>query len=169
MEEIINKVANSSLAVFDLEDFFPNHAFVTFDLSIALWEGFVLREKDFRDFVQNHDWEPFQNKIVLLDCSTDAIVPAWAYILISVALHQKAFDVFKGNQAHYLEAYYSRKLCQIDYETYRDKPVILKGCSKKPVPEAAYVMAMSELQNVAKSVMYGEACSAVPLFKNRIK
>jgi hypothetical protein len=169
MDEIINKVANSSLAVFDLEDFFPAHAFVTFDLSVALWEGFVLREKEFREFVQKQDWEPFRNKIVLLHCSTDAIVPAWAYILIGSALHHTAAEVFKGNQAHYLEAFYSRKLIQIDYEIYRDKPVILKGCSKKPVPEAAYLMAMAQLQDVAKSIMYGEACSAVPLYKNRTK
>jgi len=107
----------------------------------------------------------YQGQIVLLHCSTDAIVPAWAYVLVSVALAPWAIEVFKGSVADFLSSFYAKTLAQLDYEVYRNKPVILKGCSKKPVPDTAYLMAMKSLQLVARSVMYGEACSAVPLYK----
>ena len=163
--EIVNKVANSVLEVFDLEDYYPTGIRTQIDISQWLYEGFLLKEKDFREALKNHDWTQYQNHLVAIHCSTDAIIPAWASILVTVHLAPFAKKIANGN-LHDLDAFlYQEILSNLDYSHYQDKPVILKGCSKKPVPESAYVFAVQKLQNVAKSIMYGEACSAVPLYK----
>ena|SRR6478609_175919 len=164
-DEIINKVANSALEVFDLEDYYPNGIRTQIDISQWLFEGFLLKEKDFREALKNHDWTQYQNQYVAIDCSTDAIIPAWATILVTVYLTPFAKKVVTGNLSDLETALYQEIIPTIDYSVYQDKPVILKGCSKKPVPESAYIMAIQRLQPFAKSIMYGEACSAVPLFK----
>ncbi len=165
MEEIINKVANSSLEVFDLEDYYPNGVRLQIDISQWLFEGFLLKEKDFREALKNHDWSQYQNHLIAIHCSTDAILPAWASILVATYVSPFAQKVVLGTINDLETALYQEILSKIDYTQYQDKPIILKGCSKKPVPESAYIMAIQELQKVAKSIMYGEACSAVPLFK----
>ncbi|TDP60108.1 DUF2480 family protein [Flavobacterium dankookense] len=165
MDEIINKVANSSLEVFDLEDYYPNGIRTQIDLSQWLYEGFLLKEKDFREALKNHDWSQYQNHLVAIHCSTDAILPAWASILVTTHVSSFAQKVVLGTINDLETSLYQEILSKIDYTQYQDKPIILKGCSKKPVPESAYIIAIQELQKVAKSVMYGEACSAVPLFK----
>ena len=165
MEEIINKVANSVLEVFDLEDYYPKGIRTQLDISQWLLEGFLLKEKDFREALKNHDWKQYENHFVAINCSTDAIIPAWATILVTVYLSPFAQKVVVGNLSDLETALYQEILPTLDYSIYQDKPVILKGCSKKPVPESAYIMAIQKLQPVAKSIMYGEACSAVPLFK----
>lgn len=165
MEEIINKVANSSLEVFDLEDYYPSGIRTKIDISQCLHEGFLLREKDFRESIKNHDWSQYQNHLVAIHCSTDAILPAWASILVATYVSPFAQKVVLGTINDLETALYQEILSKIDYTQYQDKPIILKGCSKKPVPESAYIIAIQELQKVAKSIMYGEACSAVPLFK----
>lgn len=165
MEEIINKVANSSLEVFDLEDYYPSGIRTQIDISQWLFEGFLLKEKDFRESLKNHDWSQYQNHLVAIYCSTDAIIPAWASILVTTYVSPFAQKVVLGTINDLQTALYQDILSKIDYTQYQDKPIILKGCSKKPVPESAYIIAIQELQKVAKSVMYGEACSAVPLFK----
>lgn len=165
MDEIINRVANSALEVFDLEDYYPVGTRTQIDLAQWLLEGFLLKEKDFREALKNHDWTQYQNHFVAIHCSTDAIVPAWATILVTTYLAPFAKKVVLGTIADLNTALYQEILPTLDYTVYLDKPVIIKGCSKKPVPESAYIMAVQQLQPFAKSIMYGEACSAVPLYK----
>lgn len=165
MNEIINKVANSTLEVFDLEDYYPNGTRTQIDISQWLLEGFLLKEKDFREALKNHDWSQYENHYVAIYCSTDAIIPAWATILVTVYLTPYAYNVVQGNLKDLETALYQEIIPSLDFTKYQDKPVILKGCSKKPVPESAYIMAIQKLQPFAKSIMYGEACSAVPLYK----
>ncbi len=164
-EEIINKVANSALEVFDLEDYYPNGIRTQLDISQWLLEGFLLKEKDFREALKNHDWKHYENHYVAINCSTDAIIPAWATILVTVYLSPFVKKVVTGNLEDLETALYQEIIPTLDFLKYQDKAVILKGCSKKPVPESAYIMAIQKLQPVARSIMYGEACSAVPLFK----
>jgi len=165
MDEIVNKVANSVLEVFDLEDYYPSGIRTQIDISQWLLDGFLLKEKDFREALKNHNWSQFQNHFVAIHCSTDAIIPSWASILVTVYLSPFAKKVVFGNLTDLETSLYQEILSTLDYSKYQDKPVILKGCSKKPVPESAYIMAIQKLQPFAKSIMYGEACSAVPLYK----
>lgn len=165
--EIINKVANSSLVVFDLEDYYPTETRTQIDISQWLFEGFLLKEKDFREALKNHNWSQYQNHLVAIHCSTDAIIPAWASILVAVQLAPFAKKVVSGNLQDLDSSFYQEVLATVDYSVYKDQPIILKGCSKKPVPESAYVLAVTYLQTFARSIMYGEACSAVPLFKKQ--
>ncbi len=165
--EIVNRVAASALEVFDLEDYYPDGRRISLDLAQWLEEGLILREKPFREALKNHDWSSYQKAYVALFCSTDAIVPAWATILVATHLNEYARRVVSGSLEDIDTELYAEILPQIDYEAYRDKPVIIKGCSRKPVPTSAYLMAASHLQRVAKSIMYGEACSAVPLYKRK--
>ncbi|MDD2984842.1 DUF2480 family protein [Flavobacterium sp.] len=167
MDEIINKVANSVLEVFDLEDYYPSGIRTQIDVSQWLEEGFLLKEKEFRESLKNHDWSQYQNQYVAIFCSTDAILPAWATILVTVNLQPFAKKTILGKKEDIDVILYTEILNQIDYSTYQDKPTILKGCAKKPVPESAYVLAVQHLQKVAKSIMFGEACSAVPLYKKK--
>ena len=165
MDEIVNKVANSVLEVFDLEDYYPSGIRTQLDISQWLLDGFLIKEKDFREVLKNHDWSQYQNHFVAIHCSTDAIIPAWASILVTVYLSPFAKKVVVGNFIDLETSLYHEILSTLDYSKYQDKPIILKGCSKKPVPESAYIMAIQKLQPFAKSIMYGEACSAVPLYK----
>ncbi|HQV34873.1 MAG TPA: DUF2480 family protein [Flavobacterium sp.] len=165
MDEIINKVANSALEVFDLEDYYPSGIRTQIDIALWLEEGFLLKEKDFREALKNYDWSQYQNHFVAIHCSTEAIIPAWATILVTVYLQPFAKKIILGKKDEIDTLLYLEILNQIDYSIYLNKPVILKGCSKKPVPESAYVLAVQHLQLFAKSIMFGEACSAVPLFK----
>jgi hypothetical protein len=165
MEEIVNKVASSSLVVFDLEDYYPKGIRTQIDISHWLINGFLLKEKDFRESLKNHDWSQYQDHLVAIHCSTDAIVPAWASILVAVHVTPFAKKVVSGNLEDLDTHIYQETLASLDYSGYKDKPIIIKGCSKKPVPESAYILAASYLQPFARSIMYGEACSAVPLYK----
>jgi len=165
MEEIVNKVANSVLEVFDLEDYYPEGKRTQIDISQWLYEGFLLKEKDFREALKKEDWSKYQDQFIAIHCATDAIIPAWAIILVTIHVAPFAKKVVSGNIQDLETALYQEILAAIDYSAYQDKPVIIKGCSKKPVPESAYIMATQKLQPFAKSIMYGEACSAVPLYK----
>ena len=165
MDEIINKVANSVLEVFDLEDYYPKGIRAQIDISHWLIEGFLLKEKDFREQLKNHDWSQYQDQFVAINCSTDAIVPAWASILVAIQLAPFAKKIIDGTIEDLEASIYEELLAKIDYSVYSNKPMIIKGCSRKPVPMRAYVLAAHYLQPFARSIMYGEACSAVPLFK----
>jgi hypothetical protein len=167
MEEIINKVANSALEVFDLEDYYPKGIRTQIDISVWLLEGFLLKEKDFREHLKNHDWSQYQDQYVAINCSTDAVFPAWANILVAIQLAPFAKKIVNGTLEDLDSALYEELLPKIDYSVYENKSVIIKGCSKKPVPERAYILAANYLQPFARSIMYGEACSAVPLFKKK--
>jgi hypothetical protein len=166
-DEIINRVANSKLKVFDLEDFYPQGQRILFDLKPWLYEGFVLREKDFRQALKAHDWTQYKDTFVALTCSSDAIVPAWAYMLIASYLEPYVQTVFKGSLEDLESSIYQNIIVNLDISEYQDKPVIIKGCANKPVPINAYTMLINKLKPVAKSIMYGEACSSVPLYKRK--
>ena len=169
MEEIVNKVANSALEVFDLEDYYPYGIRSQIDISAWLLDGFLLKEKDFREHLKNHDWAQYQSQYVAINCSTDAIVPAWASILVAIQLAPFAKKIVNGTIEDLDAALYEEILRKIDYSVYENKSVIIKGCSKKPVPMRAYILVAHNLQPFARSIMYGEACSAVPLFKTNTK
>jgi len=164
--EIINRVAKSPLQIFDLEDYFPSGKRIGIDLANWLWEGFILREKEFRTTLQNHDWSIYQDSYVYIFCSTDAIIPSWAFSLVTMRLADYTKKIVVGTEEDLNNALYLEILEKIDFSQYQDKPVLLKGCADKPVPANAFVLACQKLHNVAKSVMYGEACSTVPLYKN---
>lgn len=167
MNEIVNKVAQSSLIVFDLEDYYPDNHVVDLDISLWLLEGFILKESEFREKLKEKDWSLYDDKYVALYCSTDAILPAWTFALVAVHLSPHALKVIHGNKEFATIEWYQDILNKLDYTDYFQKPVILKGCSKKPVPNQVYTLAIQKLLKVARSVMFGEACSAVPLFKRR--
>jgi len=164
-DEIINRVANSKLVVFDLEDYYPEGVRFVFDIKDWLYEGFVLREKDFREHVKNYNWSQHQNQYIALTCSTDAIVPAWAYMLICTRLQQYAKRTVLGTLENLETELYQDIINTLDVTYLEDKPVIIKGCSKKPVPTSAYLMITNRIKPIAKSIMFGEACSSVPLYK----
>jgi len=167
MDEIVNKVANSALVVFDLEDFYPKENRSEIDISQWLLEGFLLKEKDFRAQLNQYNWAQYQGQNVAVFCSTDAIVPAWAAVLVTIQLAPFAKKIISGTFEDLDSALFQELLSKIDYSVYEGKSVILKGCSKKPVPMSAYILAGQFLQPFAKSIMYGEACSAVPLYKKK--
>ena len=164
-DEIVNKVANSSLEVFDLEDYYIIGNRTQIDISQWLEEGFLLIEKNFRAQLKNHNWSQYQDQFVAIHCGTDAIVPAWAIILVSTYVIPFAKKTTNGNLQDLESSLYQETLSKLDYTSYQNKSIILKGCSKKPVPESAYVMALAYLLPFCKSIMYGEACSSVPLYK----
>ena len=166
-EEIINRVANSKLKVIDLEDFYPDGNRILLDIKDWLFEGLVLREKDFRASVKAHDWSQYDESYVALFCSSDAIIPDWAYMLITVNLMGIAKKVVLGDLDHLESILYTSIISEMDLSEYKDMPVIIKGCSHKPVPANALVMLTERLVPVAKSIMFGEACSAVPLHKKK--
>ncbi|MCL6274380.1 DUF2480 family protein [Muricauda sp. 2012CJ35-5] len=167
MSEIRNRVAESKLITFDLEDLYQEGQRAVVDIKDWLFEGIILREKEFRTQLDEVDWSQYQDAYVAMTCSTDAIVPGWAFMLVGSKLAPYAKRVVAGNLETLETALYQNQLSQLDLSPFEDKPIIIKGCSNKPVPENAYIMAMGLIQKVAKSVMYGEACSAVPLYKRR--
>ena len=166
-EEIVNRVAQSKLLTFDLEDYYPQGKRVLLDIKDWLYEGFILREKEFRNHVSSHDWAQYTDAYVALHCSTDAIVPGWAYMLIATELHPFAKKTVQGNLEQMETTLYQSVIENMDISKFEDKSVIIKGCSTKPVPPNAYLWIPNRLLGVAKSVMYGEACSSVPLFKRK--
>ena len=166
-EEIIKRVANSILVTLDLEDFYPEGKRAEIDISQWLFEGIVLREKDFREALKNQDWSQYQDCFIALNCSTDAIVPGWAYILVSLELNPFVKKSVVGSLETLESILYSEIIKSLDLEPFRNKPVIIKGCAHKPIPQNAFVLLAQRLQPIAKSIMYGEACSSVPLFKKK--
>lgn len=167
MDEIINKVANSKLVVFDLEDFYPAGRRIAFDLKDWLFMELVLKEKDFREKAKNHDWSQYKDAYVALYCSSDAIVPGWAYLLLTSCLAPHAKKVVTGSLTDLENTLYTETLQASDFSKYKDQPIIIKGCSNKPVPENAYTLLIQKLQPFVKSIFYGEACSSVPIYKKK--
>ncbi|TCK67953.1 uncharacterized protein DUF2480 [Winogradskyella wandonensis] len=167
-DEIVNRVANSKLKVVDLEDFYPEGKRVSFDIKDWLWEGLVLREKEFRAYVNEHDWSQYKDAYVALYCSKDAIVPDWAYMLISIQLQDVAKLTVIGNLNQLESILYTDIISGLDLSEYKNAPIIIKGCSNKPVPANALVLLAQKLKPIAKSIMFGEACSSVPLYKKKV-
>jgi len=168
MAELIeNRVANSGLITLDLADYFEKTELVSFDIKPWLFREIILREKDFREQVKNYDWSEFTDKIVCFTCSVDAIIPTWAYMLLGVSVQPFAKKYFFGSTQQIHELLYHEAISKIDFAQYQDARVIIKGCGDIPVPVNAYVEITAGLQPFAKSIMYGEACSNVPVYKKR--
>jgi len=166
-EEIVNKIAQSKLITFNLEDLYVSGTRVSLDIAQWLDQGFILREKSFRESVKNLDTSAYDQAFVHLYCSTDAIVPAWAFMLVATRLNGIARKVISGSREVLETILYTEQLTQLDVTPFMDAPIIVKGCADKPVPENAYLLLIEKLQPVARSLMFGEACSAVPLFKRK--
>lgn len=165
MSEIINKVAESGLVTVNLEEYYPEGERVAFDIAPLLLEGLLLREKDFREFVSGHDWSVYTGKYVALFCSTDAIIPQWAWMLLTVSLQPYARKVITGNTAQLDVILFEEIISSLPVEEFRDRRIVIKGCSGKPVPLQAYLSLTARLRPVVKSIMYGEPCSTVPVYK----
>ena len=166
-DQIINGVANSKLVVVDLEDYYPKGSRTVFDIKDWLFQELVLREKDFRTYAQEHDWTQYQDHFVALTCTADAIVPAWAFMLLTMHLQPYAKKVIVGDLEQLETLIYQDLIRDLDTEAFLDKPLIIKGCTNKPVPANAYILLSQKLKPIARSIMYGEACSSVPLYKRK--
>ena len=165
--EIVNRVATSQLITIDLEDFYPKGERVVLDIKNWLYHELILKETDFREHLKNHDWSQYQNKYVALTCSADAIIPSWAFMLISTYISPFSKKVVVGNLATLETSIFQDIIYSIPVDEYLEKPIIIKGCSNKPIPETAYLQLIEKLQPIVKSIMFGEACSTVPLFKKQ--
>jgi hypothetical protein len=164
---IINKVAQSALETLDLEAFYPAEEIVVFDLKDYLFMELILKEKDYRDTLKNADWSTYENKIVAITCSADAIIPLWAYMLAVTYLQPFAQDILFGKKEEVLERLLLKRIAQINPEDFKDKRVVVKGCGDKKIPESAFVEIAKMLRPVVKSIMYGEPCSTVPIYKRK--
>lgn len=165
MEPLVNRVANSGLITINLEDFFPAEEVMVFDLKDYLFMELILKEKDFRTALKAHDWSQYENKNLVVYCSTDAIIPVWAYMLVTAYAEPFAKQIFQGDVENFYKVYFNEALQNIDASTYEQKRIVIKGCSDKPVPPSAYVELTRKLRPYAQSIMYGEPCSTVPIFK----
>lgn len=166
-EEIINRVSNSKLVVVDLEDYYPKGKRTVLDIKDWLFEELVLREKDFRNQVKLHDWSQYKDDYVALTCTSDAIVPAWAFMLLTMQLQPFAKKIVIGSLEQLETSIYQEIIQNLDIQPFEGKPLIIKGCAHKPVPANAYIFLSQRLKPVAQSIMYGEACSSVPLYKRK--
>ncbi len=164
-EQIINRVASSGLTTINLEDYYVEGERIVFDIKDYLYEEFLLREKDFREFVKTNDWSVYKDKLVAVTCSNDAIVATWAFMIIAASLQPYAKKIVFGNAETLETMLFTEALSKLTIEDYRNQRIVIKGCSDKPVPVSAYVELTRLLQPVAKSIMYGEPCSTVPIYK----
>jgi len=162
---LVNRVATSGLITLNLEDYFPAGDLVNFDLKDYLFMELILKEKDFRAALKEHDWTQYEGKNLLVFCSTDAIIPVWAYMLVSAYAEPHTSNIFQGEAAEFYKAAFQKALDKIDGADYEGKRIVIKGCSEKPVPPSAYMELTRKLQPYAQSIMYGEPCSTVPIFK----
>lgn len=169
MEEIVNRVAQSGIITIDLEEMYEEGERILFDLKPLLFHELILKEKDLRDFIKEHDWKHYEHKFVALYCSADAIVPTWAYMLLTLALQPFARKVVYGNLDTLETVLFNEKINALDISSYHDARIVIKGCSNKPVPVSAYIALSERLKPLAKSIMYGEPCSTVPLYKKPAK
>lgn len=164
-EEIVNRVAKSPLVTFNLEDYYHHGERVILDIKDQLFQEMILREKDFRLYVKEKDWSAFEGKNVAITCTADAVVPTWAYMLLAVNLAPYANTVIYGGWEDLDKLLFQQALSKVNINDFKDQKVVIKGCSKYNVPPSAYVEITRLLQPVAGSIMYGEPCSTVPLYK----
>jgi hypothetical protein len=167
MDAIVNRVAESALITFDLEKLYQIGQRQSIDLSQWLYEGLILKEKDFRAQLNAHDWSVYQDQFVAFYCSTEAILPAWASLLVTSHMQPYSRKVVMGTLEDLEVQLFSEEIQLLDVTPFKDKPVIIKGCSDKTVPQDAYVQLIAKLQPIVKSLFYGEACSSVPLYKKK--
>lgn len=165
--EIVNRVVNSPLVTFDLEELYTPGERILFDIKSLLFQELILREKDFRDFIKTHDWSQYTNKHVAITCSADAVVPTWAYMLLTASLQPYAASVIFGSLQDLEITLFKKALDKVDWDKFNNSKVVIKGCSKVEVPISSYVEVTNRLRPVASSIMFGEPCSTVPVFKKK--
>jgi len=163
--EFINKVSESGIITLNLEDFYPKDETAVFDMKDHLFMGLILKEKDFREAMKNLDLTPYKEKNVALTCSADAIIPVWAYMLVASYLQPVAKEIVFGDADFLHKALFLKNIDQVNTEDYKDQRVVIKGCGELPISETAYVAITNKLRPVVKSIMYGEPCSTVPVYK----
>lgn len=166
---LVNRIAESGIITFNLEDHYPKQQIEQIDLKDYLFQELILKEKDFRLSLKEHDWSKYKDKILCVFCSTDAIIPVWAYMLVASLAAPVAEKVFTGTTEEFLKHHYYHVLSSLKISEYQDGRIVIKGCSHKPVPPAAYAYLTELLRPVAKSIMYGEPCSTVPIYKRPLK
>lgn len=164
---LVNKVAASGLITLKLEEFLPRETIVEMDLKDYLFHGLILREKDFRTALKEMDWTQFAGQVLTVFCSADAIIPMWAYMLVATYATPHAQMVFEGTKEDYLKHALLQRLNELDYQQYEGQRLVIKGCGDEPVPASAYLEITRRLQPIAQSIMYGEPCSTVPIYKKR--
>lgn len=170
MDTIINKVAESGIVTLDLANYLPaDDEVVLFDIKPFLFREMILKEKDFREMMKNHDWQQYTGKHVAIHCSVDAVIPVWGYMLVTSYLQSLAASTYFGTVAELYKKLVADNISHIDTAEYADKRLVLKGCGDKAVPEIAYIAATEKLKPVVKSLMYGEPCSTVPIYKQPLK
>ena len=165
--EIVNRVANSALITIDLTDYAPKETIAILDIKDFLFEGIILKEKEFRNTLKEFDFSVYADKIVALYCSSDAIVPMWAFMLLTSYLNNSASKIYFGGKEEVFQKIFSDNIDAINPTEFENKKVIVKGCGQVPLTEALYIAITKKLQNTVSSLMFGEACSAVPVFKKK--
>jgi hypothetical protein len=168
-ETFVNKVADSGIVTLNLEDYYPKETIIVFDMKDYLFMGLILKEKDFRESLKELDLSVFENKIVALTCSADAVIPMWAYMLTASALQPLAKEIVFGNKEEAVKTILKKNIAAINVDDFEDKKVVIKGCGELPVTESAFVEITKKLRPVAKSIMYGEPCSTVPVYKKPLQ
>ena len=166
-DAIINKVADSGLVSLDLENYYPKGEVVVFDMKDHLFMGMILKEKDFREALKNLDWDVYKNKYVAVTCTADAVIPVWAYMLVASNLSSVAKDFIMGDEKELHRTLFLKNLSAINTQEFTDKRIVIKGCGETPIGEFAYTEITKLLRPVAKSIMYGEPCSTVPVYKKK--
>lgn len=166
-ENFINKVAQSGLLTLDPAGFYQKGERVIYDLKDNLFHGLILKEKEFREFIKEHDWEIYKGKFVGITCTADAIVPAWAYMLLANKMAPFAAEVVFGDLNILETILFIKQLEDFDLELYRDQRVVIKGCGDIDIPTSAYVELTKRLTPIVKSIMFGEPCSTVPIYKRK--
>ena len=165
--EIVNRVANSALITIDLTDYAPKETIAILDAKDFLFEGIILKEKEFRNTLKEFDFSVYTDKIVALYCSSDAIVPMWAFMLLTSYLNNSTSEIYFGTKEEVFQKIFSDNIDAIDATEFKNKKVIVKGCGQVPLTETLYIAITKKLQNTVSSLMFGEACSAVPVFKKK--
>jgi len=166
---LVNRIAESGIITLNLEEYYPQAEMVSMDLKDYLFQGLILKEKDFRLALKELDWSQYQDKILCVYCSADAIIPVWAYMLVASYAGPVTQEVYTGTPEEYLKHHYYNVLDDIDIASYDNARIVIKGCSNKPVPPSAYASLTEKLRPIAKSIMYGEPCSTVPIFKKPLR
>jgi hypothetical protein len=166
-EPIINKVAESGLITLDPAIYLPKGKIAVFDIKDHLFMGMILKEKDFREALKNTDWEQYRDKNVAITCSADAIIPMWAYMLLATYLQPVARDIVMGDEKELSRQLLLENIKRINIEEFADKRIVIKGCGDIPIDDFVYMELTKQLLPVAKSIMYGEPCSTVPVYKKK--
>lgn len=168
MSEFVNKVAESGIITLNLEDFYPKQPVIVFDMKDYLFMGLILKEKDFRESLKQLDLAAYEQKVVALTCTADAVIPMWAYMLVASLIQPVAAEIIFGSADEAVQQLLKKNISNLDTVVYLDQRVVVKGCGDLPVAESAYVEITKQLRPVAKSIMYGEPCSTVPVFKKPV-